>query len=274
MNALQPPAEQPPAVYWERRAQRFAAQGQGLAAVCSYGMPRFYNQLIQLTQRLALDPWMHVGPATRVLDLGCGVGRWSRRLAARGARVTGVDLSPTMIEVARRQTASAGLSERCRYMVADLGDPRTHEWLAAQGGFHLVLVVTVLQHLLDEERLHTAVTGVARQLAPGGRALVLEAAPLERVRRCDSPTFVARTREEYLRLFEAAGLRLQVLTGVDPAPFKTWLLPYLGQMPRPLALGALAAASVASLPIDALWGRRAVSASWHALFVLGHAQGS
>jgi SAM-dependent methyltransferase len=32
-----------------------------------------------------------------VLDVGCGVGRWSRFLAARGAQVLGVDLSPTMI---------------------------------------------------------------------------------------------------------------------------------------------------------------------------------
>ena len=28
-----------PSHYWEDRAQRFAAQGAGLAAVCSYGMP-------------------------------------------------------------------------------------------------------------------------------------------------------------------------------------------------------------------------------------------
>ena len=37
-----------------------------------------------------------VQAAARVLDVGCGVGRWSRRLAKRGAQVTGIDLSPTM----------------------------------------------------------------------------------------------------------------------------------------------------------------------------------
>src|SRR5215831_3684824 len=94
-----------PNVYWEERAQRFAAEGAGLAAVCAYGMPEFYNRAIQLEQQLALRPWLRVAPGTRVLDVGCGVGRWSRLLAARGAVVTGVDLSPTMIDQARRRAA-------------------------------------------------------------------------------------------------------------------------------------------------------------------------
>ena len=33
-------------LYWEQRACRFASQGDGLAAVCSYGMPAFYNRVI------------------------------------------------------------------------------------------------------------------------------------------------------------------------------------------------------------------------------------
>ena len=78
-----------PSHYWEDRARRFAAQGAGLAAVCSYGMPEFYNRMIHSCQRLALEPWLDVKPGSRVLDVGCGVGRWSSLLAKRGAQVTG-----------------------------------------------------------------------------------------------------------------------------------------------------------------------------------------
>nr|WP_272954879.1 class I SAM-dependent methyltransferase [Kribbella shirazensis] len=43
-----------------------------------------------------------VPPAGPVLDVGCGPGRTTALLAARGLRVVGIDLSPGMIEVARR----------------------------------------------------------------------------------------------------------------------------------------------------------------------------
>src|SRR5204862_2371608 len=83
--------------YWEERARRFARIERGLPAVCSYGMPRFYNAYIQATQRRALAPFLRVGAGDAVLDVGCGVGRWSLPMAASGADVTGVDLSHSMV---------------------------------------------------------------------------------------------------------------------------------------------------------------------------------
>jgi ubiquinone/menaquinone biosynthesis C-methylase UbiE len=256
-----------PSLYWEDRARRFAAEGHGLAAVCSYGMPEFYNRAIHLEQRLALGPWLEVPRGCRVLDVGCGVGRWSRLLAARGALVTGVDLSPTMIEEAQRRAAEAGVAGRCTFHVQDLSD------LDIQGQFDRVLAVTVLQHILDPVGLHAAIAAMSRRLAPGGRMVVLEAAPDGEVSRCDTSVFRARRREVYLDLFRACGLRLRALTGVDPAPFRTWLLPHVRRLGPGLTPGLLALATGLSLPINALLGRFAVRRSWHAVFVLEAATG-
>jgi 2-polyprenyl-3-methyl-5-hydroxy-6-metoxy-1,4-benzoquinol methylase len=250
--------------YWEQRARRFAAQGDGLAAVCAYGMPSFYNWQIHCSQYLALRPWLQPHPGTRVLDIGCGVGRWSRLLAARGAHVTGIDLSPTMITIARQRTESVGLSERCRYMVQDLAQ------LDAGGPYDLILGVTVLQHILDPARLRRALSRMAAHLAPGGRMVLLEAAPAQATRRCDNPAFVARSRDSYLELYRSCGMRVRRITGVDPAPFKIWLLPYLSHVPRAFGRAAVAAASMVALPFDALFGRCAVRNSWHVVFVLEH----
>jgi len=251
-----------PSVYWEERARRFAGEGDGLAAVCAYGMPGFYNRAIHLTQRMALAPWLRVDPGMRVLDVGCGVGRWSRLLAARGAKVTGVDLSPTMIGEATRRAADAGLAERCRFVVQDSAA------LDIAGQFDLVLGVTVLQHILDPQALRAAVQRIARHVAPSGRIVLLEAAPTAFADRCDSTVFKARQRKVYLQLFADCGLTLRGVTGVDPAPFRTLLLPHLPQLPRPVAMGALAVATALSLPIDALFGRLAAERSWHAVFIL------
>lgn len=251
--------------YWEARARRFAGDGEGLAAVCSYGMPRFYNRAIDLCQRLALRPWLAVPAGTRVLDVGCGIGRWSRELATRGADVTGVDLSDTMVAEATRRTVVAGLSARCRFLAQDLAE------VDVPGPFGLVLGVTVLQHILDAERLKAAMQGLVRQVAPGGRIVLLEAAPTRAVRRCDSAIFSARSLAFYRALFERCGLAVETTTGVDPMPLKTLFLPYYGRLPRPIALCGLAAVTAASLPVDALLGRRLTLASWHKVFVLRHA---
>jgi SAM-dependent methyltransferase len=258
------PADQParpPALhaeYWEERAQLFACSGAGLAAVCSYGMPWFYNAEIHLTQYRALSPHLRLAPGTSVLDVGCGIGRWSRLAARRGARVVGVDLSPTMINEARRRTAHSN----CRFVVDDIASFDLGE------RFDRVVAVTVLQHILEDDRLRDAVANIARHLAPDGRAIILEAAPSRRNGRCDTGVFRARTAEEYSAIFAEAGLTTVAVAGVDPAPFKTMLLPHYRSLPPGLRQAALFAVTAASLPIDVILGRHCATLSWHKVFVL------
>ena len=161
VRGIPAPSHYYPVTYWEDRARRFAAEGEGLAAVCSYGMPEFYNRVIDYCQWLALRRWLDVPVGTRVLDVGCGVGRWSRRLAARGARVTGIDLSPTMIAEAIRRADAEGIGSRCRFATQNLAE------LDAGARFDLVLGVTVLQHILDPAALRSAMRRMTDHLAPG-----------------------------------------------------------------------------------------------------------
>jgi 2-polyprenyl-3-methyl-5-hydroxy-6-metoxy-1,4-benzoquinol methylase len=270
MNArgIPAPDDYLPTHYWEDRARRFAAQGSGLAAVCSYGMPEFYNRMIHYCQNLALRPWLDIEPGTRVLDVGCGVGRWSSLLAARGGLVTGMDLSPTMIAEAQRRAKAMGVSNRCRFLVQDLAQ------LNAGETFDLIVGVTVLQHILEPQALRAAMHRMAGHLAPGGRMVLLEAAPARVAKHCDTTVFRARERSVYLDLFTEAGLELRAITGVDPAPFKTWLLPHLRRLPISIGLSALALVTLASAPIDMMFGRRALKQSWHAVFVLERAAGA
>jgi 2-polyprenyl-3-methyl-5-hydroxy-6-metoxy-1,4-benzoquinol methylase len=54
----------------------------------------------------------------RILDVGCGSGRYGLALAARGAaHVLGIDFAPAMIELARTLAARAGVSDRCEFRV-------------------------------------------------------------------------------------------------------------------------------------------------------------
>ncbi len=255
-----------PRAYWNARAAQYASHGEGFAAVCSFGMPLFYNRYIHFLQQRALAHWLAVPDGARVLEIGCGVGRWTRRLAAAGHDVVGFDLSRTMIDEARRRAEDEHVSQRCRFFVADCAS------FSLDRQFDRIFGVTILQHILDGPRLAAALINITRHLAPGGRVVLLEAAPSTATARCDSAIFVARTERIYRDAFEAVGLRCVSIEGVDPAPFRTWFLPWFRSMPRPLAASAMFMATVAGAPIDVLAPPRTRAASWHKVFVLSRAR--
>jgi magnesium-protoporphyrin O-methyltransferase len=58
----------------------------------------------------------------RVLDAGCGTGAKAAELAARGAEVVAVDVSPRLLEIAAGRLDPA-LTGRVRYLTADMFDP-------------------------------------------------------------------------------------------------------------------------------------------------------
>ncbi|MBI4323489.1 MAG: class I SAM-dependent methyltransferase [Candidatus Omnitrophica bacterium] len=56
----------------------------------------------------------------RVLDIGCGSGRYSVELARRGAEVVGVDFSQPMLDLAARAAEAAGVAGRCRFLHGEI----------------------------------------------------------------------------------------------------------------------------------------------------------
>jgi ubiquinone/menaquinone biosynthesis C-methylase UbiE len=227
-------------------------------------MPAFYNAYIHLLQRRALSRWLAAPAGSRVLEIGCGIGRWTQRMARQGHDIVGFDLSQTMIGDARRRAAQEQLSARCHFMVADCAT------VSLSRQFDRILDVTVLQHVLDDQRFAAAIAGIARHLAPGGRAIVLEAAPTRPTSRCDSGVFVARTEAQYVEAFAQAGLTCVAVCGVDPAPFRMWFLPWYRFLPRVVAVPVMFALTVAGAPLDLLpWPGKHTQA-WHKVFVLEH----
>jgi ubiquinone/menaquinone biosynthesis C-methylase UbiE len=248
--------------FWEARALAFAGAGDGLQAICSYAMPGFYNRAIDLTQRAAMKELIRsIHPGSQVLEYGCGVGRWTRELARRGAFVTATDFSAPMLAEAKDRTDAAGLADRCRFIHADV----TAVDLAER--FDVILGVTVLQHVLDETRLAQTIARLARHLKPGGRLVLVEAAPAADHKRCDTATFRARTLQSYLEKLDAAGLKVVLVRGVDPSPLKLWVVPRFKTWPRALAVGALMLATLISLPVDMLLARLLTRHSWHKIVV-------
>jgi magnesium-protoporphyrin O-methyltransferase len=59
----------------------------------------------------------------RVLDAGCGTGALATALSARGARVTAIDLSPTLVELARQRAVTDEEVGSIEFLSGDMTDP-------------------------------------------------------------------------------------------------------------------------------------------------------
>ncbi len=106
-----------------------------------------------------------VRPGMRVLDLGCGSGDLTIPLLDSGAEVAALDISPGMIEVAKRRILAFRPEADCRFVAA----PAEATGLASES-FDLVIGRYILHHL----DIAPVAAELARVLAAGGRAVFLE----------------------------------------------------------------------------------------------------
>lgn len=102
----------------------------------------------------------------RVLDLACGSGRHSLELVRQGFSVVGADISPELIEIARREATEQGLE--ATFLEADLRE------LAFDAEFDIVLNLNdgAVGYFETDEENHRTFEVIARALKPGGRNLV------------------------------------------------------------------------------------------------------
>jgi SAM-dependent methyltransferase len=98
-----------------------------------------------------------------VLELGCGTGRVVLHLARAGFEVTGLDVSPVMLAVAREKLARAGLAEGVRLVEADLCDFALDRRFAMA-----ILAINTFMHFLTVADQVRVLENARRHLKPGG----------------------------------------------------------------------------------------------------------
>ncbi|HSN18227.1 MAG TPA: bifunctional 2-polyprenyl-6-hydroxyphenol methylase/3-demethylubiquinol 3-O-methyltransferase UbiG [Gammaproteobacteria bacterium] len=97
-----------------------------------------------------------------VLDIGCGGGLMAEAMAARGAKVTGIDLSEGALKVARLHLKETGRQVDYRHISA--------EALATErpGHFDVITCLEMLEHVPDPG---SVIRAIATMLKPGGQVV-------------------------------------------------------------------------------------------------------
>ena len=138
-------------------AEYFGGMADSYDSLIARAVPRYAEMSERLVEYLPRE-------ARRIVELGCGTGNLSLRLAARfpEARLTLVDAAPEMVELTRARLARAApaVAERARCVVA-----RFEELELEPEGADLVTSCISLHHVATKGPLYAR---IRRGLAPGG----------------------------------------------------------------------------------------------------------
>jgi ubiquinone/menaquinone biosynthesis C-methylase UbiE len=147
---------------WKSLVQRAFNRGGKAYDVSMVPFARgLHNRVVQDVTELGLPP------GTPVLDAGAGTGRLAIELARLGLAVTGLDLSPSMVEQARRNAENVGMAGEITFEVGDVGALPYGE-----AAFELVVSTAALHHWTDPG---AAAAELYRVVRPAGRLWVYDA---------------------------------------------------------------------------------------------------
>jgi ubiquinone/menaquinone biosynthesis C-methylase UbiE len=143
--------------------------------------------------------------ADHVLDVGCGPGLLSLALAERAGQVTGIDLTPEMLEQARALQGELAIGN-IQWQQGDILPLRFPD-----GAFSIVVTKATFHHLTDPAAV---LAQMIRVCAPGGRIAVSDVTPdpsridaFDRIEKLRDPSHVHALPAEHLRgLGRTAGL--------------------------------------------------------------------
>ncbi len=128
-----------------------------------YETPEDTLETAQARKLALIADWLAVPPEGRVLEIGCGWGALARHLAAAGADVTGLTISPAQLAHARQVIRAAGLDDRANLALRDYRDETGH--------YDRIVSIEMLE-AVGEAYWPSYFRTLRARLNPGGRAVL------------------------------------------------------------------------------------------------------
>jgi len=164
------PGDEKPDIWDKRRGSRYAefwhsvAETREGAMLTTFGAPEPEEGVVEVTRHVGeyLVDALNLTSESKVLEVGCGMGRIAALIAPVVGEYHGADISPNMLEHSRECLAQA---DNCKFHVLKFSDLRDFE----SDSFDAVIFEAVLIHLAKDDSYYY-MKETFRVLKPGGRA--------------------------------------------------------------------------------------------------------
>ena len=157
--------------YDSRKAEQFwtnrVSKVDELQAVLSYNSLRYINETYSKWELELLLIELGDVKGSKILDVGCGVGRMTLELLKAGADVTSLDNSQKMLAITESKAIAASLEKRLCCVKADASENPLPD-----AAYDVVICVGLLEHLPLQFR-SKALEHLHRVLKPGGTSYII-----------------------------------------------------------------------------------------------------
>lgn len=196
---------------WDKRAKK----GKLPAVIDPGDLKGRKNLYIDILQKLAVQKALGKEKAKFIVDFGCGSGRFSDLLAQKCEFLVGVEITPSMLPLAKQECKSSNIG----FVLFDgLNLP------IKKGEADIIVSINVLQYVTDDSELRKILSELQRSLKSGGKFICIEQVTRNKNR-------WQRDHQTYLHFFEQNAFQKVTDHPIRKGHF-LWLYPiYLGLVP-------------------------------------------
>jgi len=178
---------------------------------------RFRNLVLDRAMRKTLTPLLEQVSKLTVLEVGCGIGRWTKIMSEKNS-VIGLDISRFMIKQAR----DSCIGKDCSFVVADVSFLPFKENI-----FDLIVSITVLQHILEDQKFLLTLQEISR--CAKSKVLIVEEmwSTKDTVLKEVYCPIRIQPLAFYVKNMSVAGFHTIQVRGITPATFTILITRYL-----------------------------------------------
>ncbi|WP_338562398.1 class I SAM-dependent methyltransferase [Paraclostridium sordellii] len=134
-------------LFWNKRAEKYSEENPYKAVKCNDSNSD-YASLLDEYEKEKILPKLGINKNSKVLDIGCGIGRLGEIISPKCNYYLGTDFANDLLDIARERMAS---KENCEFDVCDFINLCENEIVNQNGPFDTVLLAGVAMYINDEE---------------------------------------------------------------------------------------------------------------------------
>ncbi len=191
--------------HWENDSNNYQnIDEEDLGLVCYVGMPYWFNKFMDKFQKKSFNELIK-GISLKnkkILDIGCGVGRWCLYFNKFSNKVTGIDIDKIRLKKAKLKNDKTTFLQ----MFANKLSFKSNS-------FDFINSITVLQHIPYNKKF-LAIQEIGRVTKKGGYVLIIELIDIND----DAKHIFPMTKKEWITKFETEGFKLIKQNGYEYIP--------------------------------------------------------